>query len=109
MNQELPGAVCMDCIVANASHEQDESGNPAPGYFCTHWRPETWVARGYERGWGDAAVMNWPHMEVLRREEVTDTGTTVIFVVLAPYALRRPLQIGAAVGPKEQLKAWGTY
>lgn len=48
--------------------------------------PAYWETRGYQREFGDAAVLD-PHFEVLRK--ITTTGAS--FVVLCPTFLRRPL------------------
>jgi hypothetical protein len=109
MEGKAPGAICMDCALHDqAAMRQVAEGVPA-GYFCKHWRPEHWEAEGYQRDWGDAAVMNWPTMEILRREVRTEQGTEVRFVILAPHALRRPLMIEATAGPETRLTAWGAY
>lgn len=106
MNSDLPGAVCIDCLLSDDSSGSDPK---IPlGHFCKHWRPEFWESRGYLRNWGDAAVMNWPHMEILRSEERSDDGTQVSFVILAPYAMRRPVVIRAST-PGSNLHAWGSY
>jgi len=70
--------LCMDCGLEE----------PATGP-CPHWLPSYWKAQGYVRNWGDAAVMAWPRMEILRRE----TPDEIDYVILAPGVLRIPLHI----------------
>jgi hypothetical protein len=88
--------VCLDCWL----HSQTGPEMAPDGTYCVHFTPEYWAERGYKRHWGDAAVMNWPHLEILRRE--TDDGGTE-FVILAPHASRRPV-ILYGFG-----HAWGAY
>lgn len=109
MEQITPGAICMDCALRDEGATRESNGKIPPGQFCEHWRPEYWEARGYVRGWGDAAVMNWPQMEILRKEERTDSEVHVRFVILAPYALRRPVVIFATAGLEARFHAWGAY
>jgi hypothetical protein len=88
--------VCMDCSWHNA-HPIPE---PTPeDYVCPHWTPEYWEAQGYQRNWGDAAVMHWPELEILRKEENGETR----FVILAPRVLRRPVELYA------EGFGWGCY
>jgi hypothetical protein len=75
-----------------------------PDSFYTNgeaWKPEYWVAKGYQRNWGDAAVMS-PFFEVLRKQD-EETGYAS-FIILCPSFLRRPLSISA-----KDLRAWGSY
>ena len=67
--------VCLDCNV-HSSHAVLSSIHPD---YCVHFTPEYWVGKGYERDWGDAAVMNWPNLEILRKE----AGQDCEFLVLA--------------------------
>jgi len=107
MGKEAPEVICMDCSVERSG--SDNSAPVASGTYCEHWLPEHWEAMGFKRNWGDASVMNWPTMEILRQEERTPRGTVVRFVILAPHALRRPLVIEASAGPEAHLTAWGIY
>lgn len=63
------------------------------------WDPQTWVDEGFERNWGDAAVMD-PCFEVLRRS-VSEAGAAE-YIVLCPTLLRRPLRFYFA-------GSWGSY
>ncbi len=108
MTSAMPGAICMDCLNARFDSNHKASTEDAPGFICEHWQPEHWESRGYQRDWGDAAVMNWPQMEILRKEEVTDQEMKVSFVILAPYAMRRPVIIYAKA-PDNRIWAWGSY
>lgn len=73
---------------------------PHKKYVCEHWRPEYWEARGYKRDWGDAAVMNWPFFEVLRKGPCEkDKGESAKYVILS-VNLRRPLRLDGD---------WGSY
>jgi hypothetical protein len=98
----------MDCLVAAADID-DLRGKEREGYMCEHWMPEYWESKGYVRNWGDAAVMNWPHLEVLRRETRSAEMAEVEFLVLAPFALRRPLKLFANAEPNQRFTAWGAY
>lgn len=69
-------------------------------FICKHFQPSYWEGRGYKRNWGDAAVMMWPRMEILRGtfEEPWGLGGTLEkitrFVILAPLiGMRRPVVI----------------
>lgn len=87
--------ICMDCA-------GDRTNGPemAPdGRYCVHFTPEHWEDQGFRRNWGDAAVKNWPHLEILRYRD----GETTIFVILAPHVTRRPVLI-ECLG-----YAWGAY
>lgn len=72
---EIERIRCGDCLHHPAAAERDEQKEAArqleeanPG-FCRHFLPEWWEAKGFTRAWGDASVMNWPHLVVLRRGE----------------------------------------
>lgn len=99
------GARCLDCRIRDMDAGMDLT---TPNRVCEHWKPEFWENRGFERGWGDAAVYNWPQFEVLRSETSADGQTRVEFVILAPADLRRPLVITASY-PTGQGHAWGSY
>lgn len=82
--------ICLDCQF----HDEDQEGDFPGGDYCQHFKPEYWEAQGYERRWGDAAVMNWPHLEILKRVQFEETDhPKTEFVVLAPHAARRPVVI----------------
>ena len=76
--------ICLDC----AWHRKEpEMSVHHPGY-CVHFTPEYWVAQGWERNWGDAAVSVWPVLEILRKA----SSTRVEYLVLCP-AVRRPVRL----------------
>lgn len=83
-------AICMDCNVRSDQVPED--------WICPHLRPEHWVEKGFVRNWGDAAVMRWPIMEILRREKDGD----VDYVILSMF-LRRPVTISG------KAPSWGGY
>jgi len=88
--------VCMDCTFHNPS------SIPEPltaDYVCHHWQPEYWEKQGYQRHWGDAAVSNWPELEILRKQNSQGT----VFIILAPRVLRRPVMLSC------EGFAWGSY
>jgi hypothetical protein len=78
---------CWDCGMND--RRNSEIYEAMGKYYCRHFSPVYWVRRGYERGGGDAAVMNWPHLEILRGE----TPDGIEFLILAPHATRRPVVI----------------
>lgn len=88
--------ICLDC---NLHSTMPALSSIYPKY-CVHFTPEHWVEQGYERDWGDAAVMNWPDLEILRRQ----TAKECLFVVLAPHSQRRPVVLHA-----NDPHAWGSY
>jgi hypothetical protein len=88
--------ICLNCNL-HSSRVVLSSIHPS---YCVHFTPEYWVDQGYERDWGDAAVMNWPHLEILRQQ----TGQDCRFVILAPHAQRRPVELYAS-----DPHAWGAY
>src|SRR5216683_5241328 len=51
--------VCIDCLWHHQSTVEELKEIPMDGY-CKHLTPEWWASQGWERGWGDAAVMRWP-------------------------------------------------
>lgn len=77
--------ICIDC----AWHSTNGPEMAPDGRYCIHFTPEYWEADGFERNWGDAAVKNWPHLEILRYRD----GETTMFVILAPHVTRRPVLI----------------
>lgn len=77
--------------------------HPGPDFICEHWRPEFWEKKGFKRNWGDAAINNYPFMEVLRLEN----NETVSYVVLAPYFMRRPATY--YVNKVVNVTSWGSY
>ena len=86
----------MDCGSQSESSE---------GFICRHWRPSYWESKGFERNWGDAAVGNWPILEILRRAGAgRREGQRTEFVILAPMFLRRPLIMYSS-----DPSAWGSY
>lgn len=91
--------ICLDC----RWHSQTGPELAPGGKYCVHFTPEFWVACGYERGWGDAAVRNWPHLEILRRYHKEGGKGETEFVILAPHATRRPVILDGFG------RAWGSY
>lgn len=51
--------------LADPRFDVDWEGKPLPANWTD---PKYWEAQGWQRNWGDAAVMS-PYMEVLRKEE----------------------------------------
>ena len=56
--------------------------------LCEHFTPEFWESQGFQRNWGDAAVMGFPILEILKKE--TASGTE--FIILSDK-LRRPVHL----------------
>jgi hypothetical protein len=79
--------VCIDCRLHHSSPLKEVRAIPEGGY-CKHLTPEYWENKGYERGWGDAAVCNFPELEILLKEN--DAGSS--FIILNG-TLRRPVRI----------------
>ena len=71
--------------------------------ICEHWTPEYWEADGFQRNWGDAAIMN-EGFEVLRRQNFGDIA--VEYVILCPEFLRRPARYYAR---GSIVHSWGSY
>jgi hypothetical protein len=92
--------VCLDCILHHASTLEELAQIPVGGY-CRHLTPEWWESQGWERAWGDAAVMAWPELEILRRED----DEQFRYVILNGN-LRRPVKIYAM---KDGSDSWGSY
>jgi len=89
----MKGVQCLDCW----SKSKDPNATLPDDFICKHFQPEYWVNQGFVRNWGDAAVNNFPHLEILRREI---RRGEVEFVILAPYATRRPVILS---------HGWGIY
>lgn len=89
--------ICLDCGREPYTRlEEWRVPDPIPAdYICPHFRPEYWEAKGYARNWGDAAVMMWPDLEILRKGPPFHGGTAWVnasFVILAPTTgMRRPV------------------
>jgi len=79
--------ICIDCILHPASSLKEVQAIPEGGY-CKHLTPEYWEREGYERGWGDAAVCNWPQLEILLKQNDEESS----FLILNG-TLRRPVTI----------------
>jgi hypothetical protein len=88
--------MCLDC----AKLEPPGDLWPDDTYYCQHWRPEFWEAKGYKRDWGEGAVMNWPKFEMLRRE----SEGKITYVILAPTTLSQPLLIKT-----NDPQSWASY
>lgn len=88
--------ICIDCSLHRRREPEDVEGE-----YCEHFMPDYWVEQGYQRNWGDAAVMMWPQLEILRRSD--EDGTK--FLILAPATgIRRPVIIYS-----EDKRAWGAF
>lgn len=96
-SKPIPGLTCR----ADAGHD----GTPPADFICEHFCPEFWMERGFFRNWGDAAVMNWPHLEILRKDDEKE----VVYVILAPFITRRPVTIYAKKGETPGQFSWGSY
>jgi hypothetical protein len=94
-------AVCLDCNIERVSREGPPVELPE-GFICEHFQPEYWESKGFKRNWGDAAVMNWPSLEILRKE----TATEWIYIILSPFSSRRPVMIYSS---KDGKSSWGGY
>ena len=92
--------VCIDCAWHHETTLEGLQAIPLGGY-CRHLTPEWWESQGWQRNWGDAAVMAWPELEILRR----DDGDSFRYLILNGK-LRRPVEIYAA---KDGSGSWGSY
>jgi hypothetical protein len=94
-------SVCIDCRWHGSSSAAELEAIP-PGGACKHYDPEYWEAKGWKRGWGDAAVMGLPDaIEILRRE---DDGR-VEYLILG-RKLSRPVKLWF---DKESGESWGSF
>ena len=94
-------SVCIDCLWHGSSTTEELEAIP-PGGACKHYDPEYWETSGWQRGWGDAAVMGLPDaIEILRREE----AGRVEYLILG-RKLRRPVVLGF---DKTTGESWGEY
>lgn len=104
----LMKAICMGCWGRYVFHEGHDplppskfypEVNPAlpfpipDNFVCPHFHPDYWVGRGYERNWGDGAIMNWPKLEILRKEFDLNGQHHSSLVILAPETARGPIEI----------------
>jgi hypothetical protein len=88
--------ICLDC----SWHDAAQNLSAFNGHsYCQHFTPEYWESMGYLRGWGDAAVMNWPGLEILIKSSKSRTE----FLILAPFSQRRPVILYG------EGDAWGMY
>ena len=92
--------VCIDCSLHGTSTLEELEAILEGGY-CKHFTPEWWKAQGWKRNWGDAAVMGWPLLEILRKADM-EKGYCE-FLILCPQ-LRRPITIRC-----KDPYAWGGY
>ena len=106
---------CMDCAYHHQLHLEEDCPWPKmcdeitpfahtwpqDAKYCPHFTPEWWVAQGYERYWGDAAVNDFPNLEILRKE----SDTRVDYIILNERT-RRPITIWMN---KETGDSWGGY
>lgn len=92
--------ICIDCLLHHASKIEELTEIPIGGH-CKHLMPEWWESQGWQRKWGDAAVVSWPDLEILRRED----GDSFRYLILNGN-LRRPVEIYAT---KDGRESWGIY
>jgi len=64
------------------------------------YSPEFWQGKGFTRNWGDAAVMDLPSLEILRKE--TDKGTEFIILTQNPKRYIHLYPTGAG-------QHWGSF
>lgn len=83
---------CLSCVLGQDAPDDDYQ-LPDDARFCRHFLPEYWQSKGFDREWGDAAVMNWPQLEILVRRDIGDSDEGARFIILAPYSARRPIEI----------------
>lgn len=89
----LPKHTCMDC----SWHGADPGDNPD---YCKHFLPAHWEAQGFTEYWGDASVMMWPKLTIMRRVQ----GDKAEYVILAPDSgMRRPVMLWG------NLPSWGSF
>lgn len=88
--------ICIDC----GWHQKEPSMSKLHPGYCVHLTPEYWVEMGYERNWGDAAVMAWPSLEILRKQQ----GTRIEFLVLNAD-MRRPVKLYLDA----HVSGWGAF
>ena len=79
--------VCIDCYPLHPRPLKELRAIPEGGY-CKHLTPEYWTKKGYDRGWGDAAVCNFPELEILLKE-----NDSVSSFIILNGTLRRPVTI----------------
>jgi len=95
--------VCMDCSFHG--HDNEEVLTylelQPDGGTCKHYDPKYWEEKGYKQHWGDAAVGNNPHLNILRRETEND----VEYLILSCHT-RRPVEI---YFNKASGYSWGSY
>jgi hypothetical protein len=89
---------CMDCDPR--PHPTWKWPEDAP--YCPHFTPEWWEKKhGYKRRWGDASVMRFPVLEILRKE----TDREIRYLILNAE-LRRPVELYFSKGTDH---SWGSY
>jgi hypothetical protein len=94
--------ICMDCNRPDPTEERLLELEAIPeGGTCKHFDPKFWEEKGYKQNWGDAAVGNTPHLNILRRETEND----VEYLILSCHT-RRPVEIYMN---KKSGYSWGSY
>jgi hypothetical protein len=88
--------ICLDC---RWHRQQPEMSKQHAGY-CVHFTPDYWEAQGWQRNWGDAAVMAWPTLEILRKQQ----GNKIEFLVLCAD-VRRPVRLYT----EAHVSGWGSF
>jgi hypothetical protein len=92
--------VCIDCLWHNGS-TLEELQAIKDGSTCKHFDPLYWEAQGYQRNWGDAAIMALPTLEILRKEDELSTK----YLIIQPQ-LRRTVEIYI---DKKTGYSWGSF
>lgn len=88
--------VCIDC---QYHQPQPSLSREHPGY-CVHLTPDYWADQGWERNWGDAAVMAWPTLEILKRRQ----SDRIEYLILNGE-LRRPVRLYVTTS----VNGWGAF
>ncbi len=93
--------LCIDCLWEGSSSLEELRAIP-PGGVCKHYDPEFSQAKGWQRAWGDAAVMGLPEaIEILRRED----AERVEYLIVG-RKLRRPVKLWF---DKKSGQSWGDF
>lgn len=83
----------------------DNLQSQADAYKRNSTKPDYWVKQGFERNWGDAAVMH-DGIEILKKNG--KDGEQAKFVILAPE-LRGPVILSAWRGSDGEIITHGSY
>ena len=71
--------------------------------------PEYWETQGYQRNWGDCAVMNWPVLEILRGEFERNGRKHIEYVLVGSALHGGYAKIPAYVDSSGELQSWGEF